>query len=178
MIFTAKWGPNGFTVSQGVLVPFDGFQTGVTLKKDSENDTSGTPPTNTRGRELQVMSFSTTYLRAAGVDPRKKYADWEAELGNAYPLMIGGERFGPPRMKLTDVKLADLMLSPGGVFLGLKVSITLEEVAEGKTSKLAGTTAAGASSQKTAAMNVTASKADKAVLKPSAQVKAGRGLIK
>lgn len=63
-------------------------------------------------------------------------AAWEAELGNAYPLIVGGERFGAAKMLLTNVVTTDILLSSAGGFLQAIVSITLEEYAEGKTSQL------------------------------------------
>ena len=66
MTFIARWGPKGFLTSPTKIVPFNGFSTSLTLKADSENDTSGTNPTNTRGRELRPISFETTYFAAAG----------------------------------------------------------------------------------------------------------------
>lgn len=132
----AKWGPKGFTVSTSRLALIEGLTTSLTLKEDSENDTSGTQPTNTRGRELRPISFSVLYLRAAGMDPRNQLDQWEKELGNAYPLMIGGKRFGAEKMKLTEVSASDILLGPTGEFLQVRIDITLEEFSEGKKSKL------------------------------------------
>ena len=86
MVFIARWGPKGFLTSPTKIVPFNGFTTSLTLKSDSENDTSGTAPTNTRGRELRPVSFETIYLAAAGVDPRAQVEEWESLLGQSYPL--------------------------------------------------------------------------------------------
>ena len=140
MAYMARWGNKGFIVSPSKIAVLEGLSTSLTLKEDSENDTSGTQPTNTRGRELRPITFKVKYLRAAGVDPRAQIAEWEAELGNAYPLIIGNERFGETKMKLTKVASSDILLSNSGAFLQAVVSITLEEYSEGKTSKLLGTT--------------------------------------
>lgn len=136
MAYMARWGNKGFIVSPSKIAVLEGLSTSLTLKEDSENDTSGTQPTNTRGRELRPITFKVKYLRAAGVDPRAQIAEWEAELGNAYPLIIGNERFGEAKMKLTKVASSDILLSNSGTFLQAVVSITLEEYSEGKTSKL------------------------------------------
>lgn len=146
MIFTARWGPKGFTVSPSMIVPFNGFSTSLTLKKDSENDTSGTPPTNTRGRELRPITFETVYLAAAGVDPRDQVAQWEAQLGNSYPLYIGEKRFGPPKMTLTNVDTSEVQFTATGQWISCKVALTLEEYSEGKTSALTTKTSGGSAS--------------------------------
>lgn len=197
MIFIARWGPKGFTVSPSLIVPFNGFSTSLSLKADSENDTSGTAPSNTRGRELRPINFETVYVAAAGVDPRDQVAQWEAQLGNSYPLYIGEKRFGPPKMKLTNVAVSDVQFTSTGQWISCKVALTLEEYSEGKTSALTTKTTSSSSSSsskskssssksgssaaakkatadykatlaaKKEAMNATASKSDKAQKKTS-----------
>lgn len=163
----ATWGPMVFQVSTKQIVVMEGLTTSLTLKQDSENDTSGTQPTNTRGRELRPISFDVTYLAAAGTNPRKQMKAWEAQLGNAYPLIVGGERLGPAKMKLTGVSTKDILLSNAGAFLQATVSITLEEYSGGKTSQLVqnGNSAKAEIDAKVAALNATASKQDKAAKK-------------
>lgn len=134
--YLATWGPKKFVVSPTKIVPFQEFKTTYTLKEDSENDTSGTAPTNTRGRELQTMTFSTTYLRAAGTDPQAQIKEWESLLGIAHPLYIRGQRFGPAKMMLTQVDVSNVEFSNSGIFLKAAVSITLKEYAEGKTTNV------------------------------------------
>ena len=162
MSYYAKWGPKGFTVSTTRLALMEGLSTSLTLKEDSENDTSGTQPTNTRGRELRPISFSVLYLRAAGMDPRDQIDQWEKELGNAYPLMIGGQRFGAEKMKLTEVDASDILLGPTGEFLQARVSITLEEYSEGKKSKLTSTNTTGGTASTASTGSTGSSGADQA----------------
>lgn len=188
MQYMARWGPKGFLVSPTKIVPFGGFSTSLTLKADSENDTSGTAPTNTRGRELRPISFETIYMAAAGVDPRGQVEEWEAQLGNSYPLYIGEKRFGPAKMTLTEVSTSEVQMTATGAWLSCKIALTLEEYSDGKTSALTTKSSGGSSSSKggdsaaaakaTAdykatlaakkeAMNATASKSDKAQKKTS-----------
>ena len=194
MIFTARWGPKGFTVSPSMVVPFNGFSTSLSLKADSENDTSGTAPTNTRGRELRPINFETIYMAAAGVDPRDQVAQWEAQLGKSYPLYIGEKRFGPAKMTLTKVETSDVKFTSNGAWISCKVALTLEEYSAGKTSALTSksesstgkastdsesSSGSSASAKKATAnlkatlaakkeaMNATASKSDKAQKKTS-----------
>lgn len=170
----ASWGTREFTVSANRIAALEGLTTSLTLKADSENDTSGTQPTNTRGRELRPISFNVTYLAAAGIDVRAEIDAWEAELGQAYPLIIGGERFGAAKMTLTQVTTTDVWLSSTGAFLRATVSLTLEEYAAGKTSQLlaaSGTAtlsaaASAAEAAKKAALAATASAADRAGKSP------------
>lgn len=136
MGYMASWGPMGFIVSPQKIITLEKFTTSMTLKEDSENDTSGTEPTNTRGRNLIPMAFSETCVSAAGVDPLQRYNTWGALLGEAYPLMIGVNRIGPPRMKLKSVSMSDVTLSASGAIIQATLSISLEEWSEGKTSAL------------------------------------------
>lgn len=189
--YLASWGPKKFLVSPQKIVPFQGFKTSYALKEDSENDTSGTAPINTRGRELQTMSFSTMYLRAAGTDPQAQIKEWENLLGSSYPLYIRGQRFGPTKMMLTQVDVSDVEFSNTGLFLKANIAITLKEYDESNTTKVksgtsgsvsrnAGSSSGGTSSaaaqaaskyaetvekKKAEAMATTASKNDKATKK-------------
>ena len=178
----AKWGPKSFLTSPNKIVPFNGFSTSVTLKSDSENDTSGTEPTNTRGRELQPFSCTTTYHAAAGNDPMDEFNSWVELVGLHYPLYIGGRRVGPAeRFILQSVDASDMVQAENGTVLSLTLSFSFTEYSEGKSSKLAsvsggsstpsvtasGPTQAGATyeqlvAEKNAAKNATASAADKA----------------
>ncbi|NLH01188.1 MAG: hypothetical protein GX488_04680 [Clostridiales bacterium] len=160
MGYTAQWGNKGFLISPSKIVPISNISTSLKLKSNSENDTSGTPTINTRGRELQTISFDTQYLAAAGVDPRGQIAEWEAELGNAYPLYIGGKRFGPPKMMLKSVDISDMQLTPNGAMISVSIAITLEEYDESNTSALASDK--NASDSKAQAMSATASSSDRA----------------
>lgn len=178
MSYMARWGPKGFLVSPTKIVTLDDLNTSVSLKSDSENDTSGTSPTNTRGLLLQPVSFSVTYIRAAGTNPRAQLDEWNNLVGQSNPLYIGGKRFGPNSLLLKQVDASDFVFSPNGEILSVTISISLEEESEGKTSKLTESTAkksgssASSSQSKAAAtyaatvekrkaMNATASPADK-----------------
>ena len=174
MQYLAKWGPKGFLVSPNKIVPFEGFSTSFKTKDDSNNDTSGKAKTNTRGKELISMSFETTYLRAAGTDPRSQIEEWKSLLDKSYPLIIGGERFGPNKMQLKQVDVSDCLFSNTGKMLKVKIKITLKEDAGSATSTKAKSSSSSSASskakatyektvaEKRAAMNATASKEDKA----------------
>ena len=174
MGYLAQWGPKGFLVSPTKIVPFNDLSTTVALKADSENDTSGTPATNTRGLEAQTISLSTTYMRAAGVDPREQFEEWASLVGVAHPLLIEGKRFGPAKMQLTQVNLSGVEFNNAGVMLKADVSITLVEYADKTTTKTkaasiaanrAASTYEATVAAKKAALGATASQADKAAKK-------------
>lgn len=172
MKYRARWGPFGFLVSPSKIVPFDNFSTSINLKTDSGNDTSGTSATNTRGLELQSMSFSTKYMRALGVDPRERFEAWKAQVGNSYPLYIGDQRFGPAKMMLTGVSVSELLTNNDGGFLSITLDITLQEYSSTAASTSAKNSAAASKAastyeqtvakKKAEAMNTTASTSDKA----------------
>ncbi len=127
MKFQAQWGPKGFLVTPEKIVTFDGFSTSIELNEDSENDTSGTPPTNTKGRKPQSVNLSITYIRAAGVDPRGQFDEWSSLVGKAYPFYISGKRFGPESLRLKKVDLSDLWLSNDGSFLRCTIAVSFDE---------------------------------------------------
>lgn len=184
----AQWGSKEFLLSPAKIALMENFTTSVELKSDSENDTSGTSPTNTRGLTARPVSFSVTYTRAAGMDPRAQLEEWESLVGQSNPLYIGGKLFGPSLLLLTKANSSDFVLSPNGEFLSVTINLTLVENTGGKTSS---STKAKTKKKTTStssvyddtvakrkAMNATASASDKNDKKPkvSAAVSAERRL--
>lgn len=136
MKYAAIWGTKGFLISPSKITAMGEFGTTLALKAATSDDTSGTSTTNVRGKELQKMTFTVTYLRAAGVNVRTAVEEWEDLIGKVYPLYIGGKRFGPPKMILTNLDISDVLMSNDGVFLKATVAVTLEEYADGTYTKL------------------------------------------
>lgn len=151
MAYMAQWGPKKFVLSPTKIIILEGLTTSVELKSDSENDTSGTSPTNTRGLVLRPVSFTVTYTKAAGTDPRAQLAEWESLVGKSYPLYVGDKKFVANSLILNKVDFSNYVLSPKGEILSVSVSVSMTEDAGGKTSKTtktstASTTAASGSS--------------------------------
>ena len=180
MEYTALWGPKGFIVSPTKIVPLLNLTTTFAVKSENGNSTGGSSTTNTRGRELQAVSLSTLYVRAAGVDPRGQIAEWEALVGEAHPLYIAGDRFGPNKLMLKSVDVSDVLLSNTGKFLQVAIALKFEEYSDGKTTTTKSTKSTTSTSnsksaqvynatvaQKKTALNATAKPLDRASKKPS-----------
>lgn len=172
----AQWGSKAFLLSPTKIIFMENFATSVELKADSENDTSGTSPTNTRGLVARPVSFSVTYTRAAGVDPRAQLEEWESLVGQSNTLYIGGKRFGPSSLLLTKAGGSNFVFSPKGDFLSVTVDLSFVENSGGKTSTAANTVTNKTSATgsvyaetvaKRKAMNATASTSDKNAKKPN-----------
>lgn len=180
MQYTALWGPKGFIISPTKIVPLLNLSTTFAVKSDTGNSAGGSATTNKRGRELQPVSLSTVYVRAAGVDPRGQIAEWEKLVGKSYPLYIEGKRFGPNKLMLKSVDASDILLNNEGKMLKVAIALKFEEYADGKatsttrSSTVKSESSNNASSQKAeqvfnsvkAAMNATASAQDRAEKKP------------
>lgn len=179
MEYTALWGPKGFIVSPTKIVPLLKLQTSFTVKTDSGNTADGSATTNARGRELQQLSLSTIYVRGAGVDPRGQIAEWQALVGQAHPLYIEGNRFGPNKLMLKSVDVSDVLLTNTGKFLQAAIALKFEEYSDGVVTSTTRTTTQSASAQKAeqvynsvmeqknTALNATAKPLDRATKKPS-----------
>lgn len=139
MNYLAQWGPKGFLVSPEKIVTFNGFSTSIELNDDSQNDTSGKAPTNTKGKKKQIINMSITYVRSAGVDPRGQFEEWESLVGKANPLYIGGKRFGPENIQLKKIDLSGLQLANDGTFLTATIAVSFEEYVVPKVTTSTGT---------------------------------------
>ena len=166
MQYIARWGPKGFLCTPKKVVPFEGFSTTIAAKTKNQENTKGKDKTQIQGLELEKMSFSTTYVKGAGVDPLAQVEEWRSLVKKAYPLYIGGKRFGPDKMLLTEVGVDDTVFSNDGVLLSVRLDISLEEYADGKTTATTiDNSVPDSYSGYSTALKVTASAEDKAARK-------------
>ena len=159
MGYTARWGPKGFIVSPSKVVPLEDLTTSFALKSDTNEDTSGTPPTNTTGMELQPLEVKTKYMRALGTDPLGQLAEWKSLVGKAYPFYLKGKRFGPDKVQLKNVSVSETMFTPDGTMIACTVSLSFEEYSS------ATDTNASAKASQAGAMSAAPSTAEKAAMK-------------
>lgn len=158
MGYTARWGPKGFIVSPSKVVPLEDFATSFAIKSDTNGDTSGTPPTNTQGMELQPLTLKTRYARALGTDPIGQIEEWRAQIGKVKTLFLGDKPFGPKFM-LKQVDVSDTLFLPDGTMIACTISLTFEEHSSATDTNAAATASAAD------AMSAKPSTSDKAELK-------------
>lgn len=162
MGYTARWGPKGFIVSSSKVVPLEDFKTSYALKTDTNSDTSGTPPTNTQGLELQSLELSTRYLRALGTDPLGQIAEWKAQLGKTWPFLLNGKQFGP-KFTLQSFDVSDTIFTPAGDMIGCTISLKFEEYSTATTTNASAKTS-----------TTTSKKTQAATAKPSTSSKSSK----
>ena len=182
MGYQARWGPKGFIISAGKIVGIEDLQTSYSLKTDTNEDTSGTPPTNTKGMELQPVTLSTKYLRATGTNPRGQMAEWRSLVGKAYPLYLGGKRFGPPKLQLQKVDVSDILLANSGDILACTVALSFMEYspttttnASSSAKKASSTSGYTTEELKKLALSSTATTEDKSTKKTTSYTGGTRG---
>ena len=129
--YFAKWGPKGFTYSSDKVVPFWDLATSYALKQGNNIDTSGTEPTNTTGREVQVITFRTKYAAYLGTDPKAQMHEWYDLMEDVWPFYVGGEQFGPPLLQLQSVDWSNYEIAGDGTMLSVEAAVTLREWWEG-----------------------------------------------
>lgn len=169
MSIQAKWGPISFVVSASQITSISDLTTSYTLKADVNEDTSGTPPINTKGRELQPVSLKVTYLRAAGADPRNQLALWRSLIGSSYPLYLGGRVFGPSKLQLQNVDVSGIFLSNNGDILSCDVTVSFLEYSPTTYTNAATSSVVNeAAPSKSAALSAKPSTSDKSTKKVSA----------
>lgn len=164
-----RWGPMIFRIAPGKITGFSDLATSYTLKSDSNKDANGKATTNKRGMELQPVSFSVPYLRAAGVDPRARMEEWGKLVGQSHPFYLNEQRFGPARLLLTSVGVSEVVTNNAGEILSLKIAVSLEEdnsTVKAATPAVTTATPAKSDASKAQALNATAPKSYKETLKP------------
>ena len=178
MAVMANWGSKSWGVSSQRIAALNGVSASVELDTENNDDKAGSPATTTKALKLQAFNFDFDLATVAGVDVRSEYDSWTALVGEYAPFYLGGRRFGPDKLQLTAVSLSDTILNDFGEILKGKISITLTEYAEEASSKKAGSGGGSSGSKKAAgisddgvgrrlsAVNVGASSASRARLKP------------
>lgn len=137
----ASWGDKKFEVSPTIIYPISDFATAFKLKSDANSDTSGTATINTRGRELEQITFSTRCLSVTGVDVRYEIGIWRGLVGQSYPLVIGGRSFGAGNFQLESVDISETEFDMNGNFIAATLSFTFNEyIASNQAATAKGTT--------------------------------------
>lgn len=139
MAYQAKWGSQGFIIDPTKVVPLMEFSTSYSRKSDTNEDANGTQTSNARGMELQPVHLKTTYFSGAGVDPRKKIAEWKKQFGKKYPLYLNGKQFGPKLLELDSVSFDNFKLDNEGRIIQVDATIELVEYQEQTASKSSAT---------------------------------------
>lgn len=160
MGYTARWGPKGFIVSSSKVVPLEDLTTSFSLKSETNSDTSGTPPTNTMGMELQPLELKTRYLKALGTDPIGQIEEWKPLVGKSHHFILNEKRFGP-KFTLKSFDVGDTMFTPSGVMIGCTVTLHFEEYSDASDTN-ASSTGKTTTSSKSSAMSSKPSTASKA----------------
>jgi len=186
----AYWNGMKWECGSKLITYMDGLSTSKGIKTDSNSDKDGKAPTETVGMAEIEVAFTTTYRVETGTrDIKGTIAQWNALIGQAAPLIIGGEIFGPDKLQLQSVGQSNISLRPDGSFNAVTLSFKFkefkQEVATVKTlSGSAGTkssksskkhiTGSGTSSSKNSAsaLGVGASSSDKKQKKTYADIKA------
>lgn len=161
MAVQASWGSMTFQVSPNRITAITGLTTGFNRKADTNEDTSGQPTTNTKGLDLQSVSFDVSYVAGLGVDPRSMIDAWKSQFFKRYPLYIGGRRFGARFMELDSVDVGNIVLDNRGRFIQVDISITLTEYVPPDTTVSAKKTSGGAASSTAGATSAKPSTTDK-----------------
>lgn len=155
MRFQARWGPKGFIASPGKTATLDKLTSSVAVKIENSDSSKGAPATTIVTKEPQKINLTTTYLRAAGVDPLAQHDEWTALVGKISTLYIGEKKFGAQKMLLKSVSISDELMTATGVFLKISLSLEFEQYDNGTSSMNAG------GESKLQAMLATASAAEK-----------------
>ena len=163
MAVMAQWLNKKWEVSSRKIVALEGLSTSYKLQANTNSDAEGKPPINVRQLDLQPIKFDTFLCDAVGVNVRSEIESWSALIGESAPFILGGKRFGPEMLMLTDVSVSDIEIDDFGRMRQAKLGLSfMEDAPEDAKSKPQNEYVAGSS-----AAGVGASTADKAAKKPT-----------
>lgn len=128
MATQARWYNKTFEITPNKVMTISGFSTSYKLKSDTNDDTSGTKKTNTRGREPEEPYFSVKYLAAVGATPRNDFTGWRALVGKKDYLYIGKTKYGTHKFQLISADVSDVLLDNKGRTMQAVVTLHFREV--------------------------------------------------
>ncbi len=118
----AKWGKIKWQCTSKKIMPI-------------ENDLSVTYGVNDKNKkEKQVISFSYVPKAVMGVNVKTEITRWSSQVGKVNPLYIGKKRFGPKKLKLKSVNVADVEIYGQGKATQAGITLNFEEK-KGKSEK-------------------------------------------
>ena len=148
----AYWGGMTWGVSSREIAFLEALTTGYSINSDNNE------------RELQQMSFSTTYRVETGTSNiRGIISQWESRVGKIAPIVIGSAVFGPQKMQLQKVDASNVGLDARGQIRSATLSFTFQEYRSSSSSNSSATKAQYLESLKTknTALNIGATSSDK-----------------
>ena len=183
MAVQAKWNIKTFEVSHKKVLPITGFTTSYKMRSDTNDDTSGTKKTNTRGRAPEEPSFQVKYLAAAGASPRNEFTEWRKLVGKKDYLYIGNTMYGVNKFELSSADVSDVVLDNKGRTLQAVVTLHFIEDLPTKKKSTAKTSSSSklksnSKGSKTQAKSAKASKTDKKLKSPYGTGKKKTGTVR
>ena len=172
MAVQAKWYDKKFEISGSRITPIYDFGTTYSLKQDTNDDTSGTKKTNTRGRAPEEPTFKIKYLAAAGAKPRNEFTEWRKLVGKEDYIYIGGTKYGVNKFELKEAAVSEVIFDNKGRTIQAVVTLKFFEklpTVKKSTSKTSASSSKATSSSKgtkSQAKSTGASKTDKKLKNP------------
>lgn len=140
----AYWHGMTWGVTENEIAFLESLSTGFSYQTSTNADKNGASPTENVGMEDISVTFETTYRVETGTrDIKGKLDQWQALVGKAGPLIIGGNVFGPERLQLKDVKAGDISVNAQGRLRAMKISFTFVEYKDEVSSGTSSTTSSG-----------------------------------
>ena len=139
----AYWNGMTWECSPSEISRMDSLSTSFSMQTETNADKEGVSPTETVGLDEIEISLSTTYRIETGTSNIKGIiAEWKSKIGNAAPLIIGSEIFGPDKVQLQSVSISNVQMRQNGLFtaatLGFKFKEYIEEPVVASVSKSSG----------------------------------------
>ncbi len=163
----AYWNGMVWECSPSAITYLESLSTSYSMKTDTNADKEGNAPTEQIALSEEEISLSTTYRIETGTGNIKEMiGQWKAMIGQAAPLIIGSEVFGPDNVQLQSVSVGNVSMRPDGTFTAVALSFKFKEFRE-EVVEVDNSSGSGGSAKNTgsSAVSVRASKTERAARK-------------
>jgi hypothetical protein len=122
----ATYGSKVFTVSSKKIYTFNSLTRTAGYNVEEQENGTNKPRLKKKAPELESMSFDIE-LKSDSVNVRAEIKSWIAMVGESHYFILGKDKYGSNKWKLTDVNVADHEVVFGGGLKKATLSLSFKE---------------------------------------------------
>lgn len=122
----ATYGSKVFTVSSNKIYTFNGLTRSAGYSVEEQENGTNKPKLKKKAPELENMSFNIE-LRADSVNVRAEIKSWIAMVGESHYFILGKDKYGSNKWKLTSVNVPDHEVGLEGELIKATLNLSFKE---------------------------------------------------
>lgn len=122
----ATYGSKVFTVSSDKIYTFNNLTRSVGYTVEEQENGTDKPKLKNKAPKLEDLSFEIE-LKSESVNVRAEIKSWISMVGESHYFILGKDKYGSNKWKLTDVNVSNQEVILGGNLKKATLSLSLKE---------------------------------------------------